>query len=680
MKEFNQTVRLSDIDKRRPIPPRKLQLDRTLSKYKLNKSLPVSPVSEERSFSDYFNVESQQNSRRSFSYFLDTNQKQIDEGFKQVCSDIARFCKNEDEGSFSSDSLEECSFNSTRTKKTKYKLPRRCVSNNEIYNTYTNEPGESFYLNPSNKNSQDSILSSEDNFDGYKSHSFCNSMESLASNESDCKSAPLELLFSPYRKVVRSATTACCSHLRNISLCTSETQTDFSDLNQIINPPPSFSDDKRGSVSFFVETQNHRKTKKKQTNVEKQNNLNKGETMYIPTLEAKNRQYEKKYCNVLNNKPEPNTEIFSTAVKNNAENLFVLTENNSARNLQQTSSLDRHLFTKNLFESDRVTHKPPKGLRRNSSRSRKTKTTYEYVKKDEFAKKINNIQKINNIENFDSFENTLEVNYKETNIERECENGNNSKLLTELYDSLEKIECSSKMECDSLEVNINRVQSDDKMFDSLEFCTTKNVPLFSNTDHIAVNIENIKILNEIQRNINKINILVDIFKDNMCSGRVKQLSCMYERLTNTTSCYVPKAETFKFRKRNLSLPNFVERNLSIAESSMQNCTNYNQGVESAPAQDSSNLFNMQDNSRNPSKFTETIPDARENSGSTEPLATPGDLHLGVVGMHSLHGLLRCMETSREPHLLPFRPLCMLFLVRLYQWHIRGVISCQTETT
>lgn len=50
------------------IRPRKLKLDKTLTKYKMHKSLPVSPVSEERQFADFVeqkkNVEVQQ--RQSF--------------------------------------------------------------------------------------------------------------------------------------------------------------------------------------------------------------------------------------------------------------------------------------------------------------------------------------------------------------------------------------------------------------------------------------------------------------------------------------------------------------------------------------------------------------------------------------------------------------------------------------
>ncbi|KAJ8956105.1 hypothetical protein NQ318_016559 [Aromia moschata] len=144
------------------IRPRKLQLDKTLAKYKLHKSLPVSPVSEERRFSDY--VEQKQESdvgRKSFSYFIDFEKKiSTDEGFKQICSDIEKFSedfnkkyeqleqnfdsqiegvkknkKDDDDGNFSSDSLEDYSFSSAGDKKLKKTIPpRRCVSNNEIYN------------------------------------------------------------------------------------------------------------------------------------------------------------------------------------------------------------------------------------------------------------------------------------------------------------------------------------------------------------------------------------------------------------------------------------------------------------------------------------------------------------------------------------------------------------------
>lgn len=101
-----------------------------------------------------------------FSYFLDFESKSTDEGFKQICSDIEKFSQDfskkydqiernftdrnidktpepantydkgeeEDESNFSSDSLEEYSFFSYGTRKSKKTVPpRRCVSNNEIY-------------------------------------------------------------------------------------------------------------------------------------------------------------------------------------------------------------------------------------------------------------------------------------------------------------------------------------------------------------------------------------------------------------------------------------------------------------------------------------------------------------------------------------------------------------------
>lgn len=315
--------------------------------------------------------------------------------------------------------------------------------------------------------------------------------------------------------------------------------------------------------------------------------------------------------------------------------MFVLTEKNSSSNrnqLQETSSLDRHLFTKNLLDTERVTHKPPKGVRRNSSKCRKNRTTYEYIKKDDFLKKMNNVQNtkkseaLNKTSNIENQADCFEFSYKEKNIERECENGNSqqqreeTKILHELYDSLDKIELNNKIEFDSLEVNINRVQTDERIFDSLEY-NPKNVwscglkhgernvwrdthefeklklepceSLFpdnqsdsgfsrsslenfsSGIDRIQFAIENIKILNEIQRKITKINTLVDIFKQNMYSGKVRALSQMYETLTNSQSYYndlikspLPRA---KFRRRNLSLPNFVERRLNVVVNIDEEC-------------------------------------------------------------------------------------------------------------
>lgn len=70
---------------------------------------------------------------------------------------------------------------------------------------------ESFYLNQnySIQGSQESLLSDENNFDyndfySRGAKSYCNSLESVISNESDCKSAPLEVLFEDKRKQMLS--------------------------------------------------------------------------------------------------------------------------------------------------------------------------------------------------------------------------------------------------------------------------------------------------------------------------------------------------------------------------------------------------------------------------------------------------------------------------------------------
>ncbi|KAJ8969563.1 hypothetical protein NQ314_001684 [Rhamnusium bicolor] len=624
------------------IRPRKLKLDKTLTKYKLHKSLPVSPVSEERSFLDF--VEQKQDfdvGRRSFSYFIDFDKKvSTDEGFKQVCSDIEKFSEDfnkkyeqleqnfdsqiegvkkkqndEDDGNFSSDSLEDYSFLSIGDKRNKKTMaPRRCVSNNEIYR-YQEEffeeipKSESFYLNQNIKNSQDSILSDENllDYDLYtgKTKSYCNSMESVLSNESDCKSAPLEILFESQRNtqsymshsqslpknmsnqnevelssslpknypefnydssvynydyssnikcdVRRSQSMYDAPKIIKANVKTCQTQTDFATPQEIF--------EQKKPVSFFIETPvgKPRSSNSKENVPLKQTNDSE---MYIPTLASKNKQYKAKFCNVLNNKPEFNIEIFETGAKDQKKR-------------------------------EKVCHKPPKAVRRHSSKTRKTKTSYEYIKKEDFYSNSSKCNKskdvLNNRTNQDivTDENTIELNYKEKYIEKDLETGNHKdqNILNELYDSLDKKMLTSKMEYDSLEVNLNTRDTDQKLYDSLEVnvwsknsCVSKNTALqLENVlkkpnspckkDKIAFALENIKILNEIQKKIHKINNLVDVFKKNMTTGKVRALSSMYESMTSSQSYYNDltklQATPIRFRRRNLSLPSFVERRLNF---------------------------------------------------------------------------------------------------------------------
>ncbi|KAL3290568.1 hypothetical protein HHI36_024071 [Cryptolaemus montrouzieri] len=115
---------------------------------------------------------------------------------------------------------------------------------------------------------------------------------------------------------------------------------------------------------------------------------------------------------------------------------------NKSNHIQETSSLDRHLFTRSLIENEKVTHKPPKAIRRHSSKSRKQKTSYEYIKKEDFFAKVKN-DALNNKEKV-SDENTLEVAYKEKNLEQDLETFNTRpsstdvNILHELYDSLDE--------------------------------------------------------------------------------------------------------------------------------------------------------------------------------------------------------------------------------------------------
>lgn len=146
---------------------------------------------------------------------------------------------SEEDGNFSSDSLEDCSLNlEINNKKTlckkhsktdeQLKMPKRSVSDYFIYEEfYTNRyrkvslseilnededkenkfletqrhSSASFFLGHDNK-SQESIISDE-----YSCGvSYCNSMESILSDESECKSAPLEILFGRTKKEVNRYT------------------------------------------------------------------------------------------------------------------------------------------------------------------------------------------------------------------------------------------------------------------------------------------------------------------------------------------------------------------------------------------------------------------------------------------------------------------------------------------
>lgn len=159
---------------------------------------------------------------------------------------LLRLQQEEEAGNFSSDSLEDCSLdlsagdkcNTRSTRKSvcrkkhrKYdtsqpqsSFPKRSVSDYYIYDDYNDTPNPnrnvslaeilnddeekarkeyafinsqrhssaSFFLAPERR-SQESLLS--DDMSGCGGVSYCNSMESILSDESDCKSAPLEVLF-----------------------------------------------------------------------------------------------------------------------------------------------------------------------------------------------------------------------------------------------------------------------------------------------------------------------------------------------------------------------------------------------------------------------------------------------------------------------------------------------------
>lgn len=518
MKDFlKNTTKLSEYIK--TASARKLQLDKTLNRYKMHKSLPVSPVTEERTFSDY----------------IDYNNSGDD--LKKVCGDIEKFSAScsekydeDGDGSFSSDSLEEA-----------HPPPRRCVSNNEIYRYTTETPkSESFYL----KTSQESI---------------CNSLESVLSNDSECKSAPLEALFTSQRKTHYSElannyyetyggslpknydnfhyNNTQMKHSHSMyamkTLKTTQTQTDFN----YETPEEKVAKKTKASADFqkkLLKFESAIALKPQKGVAFFVNAQQKENMMYIPSLESKNRQYNSKFCNVLNNRSEVNNmDVFERPQRNKTITLTNVNKNTNCN--QQTSSLDRHLFS----NAEKVCHKPPKAVRRHSSKTRKTKQ-YEYIKKEDFYKNLN--------------VNTFELSYKEKNYEKDLEVGNNTNLLNELYDSLDKELLTTKMEYDSLEVNLNAATNDLNMYDSLE--VDANNIWCEKSDEIQNALKNMKILNDIQTKIKEINELVHIFKTNMVhSGSVRKLSNMYDNL----------GKTHGGRRRNLSLPSFVRLNSETKE-------------------------------------------------------------------------------------------------------------------
>ncbi|XP_059616871.1 mitogen-activated protein kinase-binding protein 1 isoform X2 [Phlebotomus argentipes] len=209
---------------------------------KSNKSCPVSPVNEELEWAGGSKSVAFREQRGAsvcsedakiiFDMINSDTRRMIDEiqeEYGQVTKCTAKKEKNEhgflseDDGSFSSDSLEDCSLNDVsenakrRRKKTvcakhTRKPPTRSVSDYFIYDQYDNfrqvfkdeDPNQfletqrhssaSFFLGQQypERKSQESIISDETSV----GISYCNSMESILSDDSECKSAPLEVLFN----------------------------------------------------------------------------------------------------------------------------------------------------------------------------------------------------------------------------------------------------------------------------------------------------------------------------------------------------------------------------------------------------------------------------------------------------------------------------------------------------
>ncbi|XP_037033889.1 uncharacterized protein LOC119072719 isoform X2 [Bradysia coprophila] len=171
-----------------------------------------------------------------------------------------------DDGNFSSDSLEDCSLdldvpNFDRRKATKSvcpkhnrrndqptTLPKRSSSDyfiyedfgfatyrnvslsdilnddnepkdNSLFNSHQRHSSASFFLSGDcNKKSQESLLSDEYSIGGAEGVSYCNSMESILSDDSECKSAPLEALFIRTKREILGSYATANNESRTVEL------------------------------------------------------------------------------------------------------------------------------------------------------------------------------------------------------------------------------------------------------------------------------------------------------------------------------------------------------------------------------------------------------------------------------------------------------------------------------
>lgn len=74
--------------------------------------------------------------------------------------------------------------------------------------------------------------------------------------------------------------------------------------------------------------------------------------MFIPSLAQKNRQYKSRFCNVLNNKPDQNLEIFEERAhgnKNNGNNFTLSTINFEKNTNRNNVQVDMHILMNHVY-------------------------------------------------------------------------------------------------------------------------------------------------------------------------------------------------------------------------------------------------------------------------------------------------------------------------------------------
>lgn len=229
--------------------------------------------------------------------------------------------QHDDTGNFSSDSLEDCSLNIDKQSKTErdYKQifrqeqresDARCMVNsdrnvslrdilneeekiyssgNDGFSDLQKYSSSSFYLAAAHRHSQESLLSDDMSACGV---SYNNSMESVLSDESECKSAPSEVIFGRKRS---SCWHTQYSNKYHSSKSYGSSPNNMDSLDGYMDHQPMksfyFIHDSNTDGADEVPTLSPTIQRELKKSYDELNTSNKGHSEYIPRLDSKNMQY-----------------------------------------------------------------------------------------------------------------------------------------------------------------------------------------------------------------------------------------------------------------------------------------------------------------------------------------------------------------------------------------------------